>query len=358
MKMVSRFRSLTQRRHGGEMFAVLLCALTTQLVLGATPAVATTITTTSPQSEATALHGAKWTSNVKVSYAKGSWTFSSPGIPTNNFVATNYAVPSNPFDVNATGASIISASTALKDQNYDYTLPLVPSYSKTITTAPMGPIGVMINGAVLYDPYEANDSTVATSDNFITSAHGVSASFLDSCDGHPGGPGEYHYHGLPACLVAYATGEPEHVTSVTSLHGATTAPVSELNSASRHPVLIGVAFDGFAIYDNVAMSGHLVAVSNLDACNGIFSPVPGYPHGIYHYVLENVKGARSSVACFHGVVSSAYTRALHHALSGATSKEVSVRSSNTVTSARSLAANPTTDAYLIDLLKADARAQC
>jgi hypothetical protein len=123
-------------------------------------------------------------------------------------------------------------------------------------------------------------------------------------------------------------------------------------------VLIGVAFDGFAIYDNVAMSGHLVPVSALDACNGIFSAVPGYPHGIYHYVLENVKGARSSVACFHGVVSSAYTRALAHALTGTTLIQGTTGSLGSASSARSLAADPTTDAYLIDLLKADTRAQC
>jgi hypothetical protein len=252
----------------------------------------------------------------------------------------------------------VSAATVLRDQNYDYTLPLVPAYSTTVTKAPMGPIGIMINGAVLYDPYEANDATVATSDNFITSAHGVSASFLDSCDGHPGGPGEYHYHGLPPCLVAYATGQREHVSSVTSLHRATTSPVSELNAASRHPVMVGVAFDGFAIYDNVAMSGHVVPVSALDACNGIFSPVPGYPHGIYHYVLENVKGARSSVACYHGVVSSAYTRALRHALTGAASDQITWPPSATLDSAQTLAANPAQDTYLQDLLAADTRAQC
>jgi hypothetical protein len=89
--------------------------------------------------------------------------------------------------------------------------------------------------------------------------------------------------------------------------------VSEVNAASRRPVLLGVAFDGYAICDNVSMSGRVVPIAALDACNGIDSLVPGYPRGIYHYVLENVKGARSSVACFHGVVSSAYTSALRHA---------------------------------------------
>jgi hypothetical protein len=44
--------------------------------------------------------------------------------------------------------------------------------------------------------------------------------------------------------------------------------------------------------------------------------VPGYPHGIYHYVLENVKSARSSLGCYHGVVSTAYTHALKNSING------------------------------------------
>jgi hypothetical protein len=317
---------------------------------------ASTVATANPttkQGELVALRDAKWTSNVEITYTKNSWTFSSTGIPPRDFVAANYAVPSNPFDVSATGASIVSATTALKDQNYDYSLPLTPTYSATVTKTPMGPIGVMIDGAVLYNPYEANDTTVATKDNFIARLDGVSASFLDSCDGHPGGPGEYHYHGLPTCLVDYATGQSVHVASVASLQGATTSAVSEANAASRRPVLVGVAFDGYGIYDNVSMSGHVVPVGALDACNGIDSPVPGYPHGIYHYVLENVKGARSSVACFHGVVSSAYTRALQHTLN-ITSPPATT--ANTIGVAHS--ANSTEDAYLVAVLRADTRAQC
>jgi len=325
------------------------------LVVGA-PAVASSSThshyrATTPQSERVALTYVHWTSNVKVTTAHGSWTFTSDGLPASNFVAADYAVPSNPFDVSAAGANVISSGSILRDQNYDYTLPLTPEYSKSVTTTNQGPIGVLLDGGALYNPYEANHATVATSDNFVATASGVTASFLDNCDGHPGPGGQYHYHGLPTCLVAYATGGTPSVTSVTSTTGTSTAAVSETTTASRRPVILGFAFDGYGIYDNVAMSGAVVPVSALDACNGIFSPVPGYPHGVYHYVLENVKGARSSIGCYHGVVSSAYTHALENELDGSSPRSTSssVTSSGDVT-AWTLAANKGEDTFLLTML--------
>jgi hypothetical protein len=259
--------------------------------------------------------------------------------------------------VSATGANVVSSAMVLSNQNYDYTLPLTPVYTKKVTTANQGPIGVMLDGAALYNPYEANHSTVATSDNFAATVNGVTASFLDSCDGHPGPGGQYHYHGLPACLVSYATGGTSSVTSVTDFSGATTSAVSEVNAASKRPVILGFAFDGFGIYDNVAMNGRVVPVSSLDACNGIFSPMPGYPHGVYHYVLENVKGARSSIGCFHGVVSSSYTQALESLLSGTSSRVARLVSGNahTVATAYSLAANKSEDSLLRAMLKLSGR---
>jgi hypothetical protein len=305
------------------------------------------------QSEAAAIKRVHWTSNVAVTYANGSWTFTSDGLPSSTFVATNYAVPANPFAVSATGATIHSSSSVLTDQNYDYTLPLVPKYAKSTTTTNQGPIGFLLDGAALYNPYEANHSTVATADNFVTTVNGVSASFLDDCDGHPGPGGQYHYHGLPACLVAYATsGATEQVTSVSSTNGTATTAVSEDNVAARKPVILGFAFDGYGIYDNVAMNGSTVPVSALDACNGLFSVVPGYPHGVYHYVLENVKGARSSIGCYHGVVSSAYTRALEDDLSGSSSSGSDAPQVSTgPATATSLAASTGEDELLREMLR-------
>lgn len=304
------------------------------------------------QSEVAALREVKWTSNVLRTLGKGSWTFKSDGIPAPKFVATNYAVPSNPLDVSAAGASVIASATVLRDQHYDYTLPLTPVYTKKLTAANQGPIGVLLDGAALYNPYEANHSTVATSDNFVATGNGVAASFLDSCDGHPGPGGQYHYHGLPACLVSYATGGSTPVRSVTDISGTTTSGVSETNTASRRPVVLGFAFDGYGIYDNVAMNGKTIPVSSLDTCNGIFSPVPGYPHGVYHYVLENVKGVRSSIGCFHGVVSSSYTRALEDLLGDGNSPVPPLHPAGVggAASAFTLAANSDEDGLLKTML--------
>ncbi len=276
------------------------------------------VTASTAQSESTAIKRAAWTSNVEVRVGNGSWTFTSDGVPSSRFTAAHYAVPANPLDVSAAGASVIATAQVLRDQDYSFTLPTTPHYSSTTVTN-LGAIGVMLDGAVLYNPYEANKETVATHDNFSTTQNGTTASFLDSCDGHPGPGGQYHYHGLPDCLVQYATtGRNEQTTSVSSFAGATTAPAAETNSAARKPVLLGFAFDGYGIYDNVAMDGKKIGISSLDSCNGIFSAVPGYPHGVYHYVLENVKTDRSSLNCYHGVVSSAYIHALKDSINAIT----------------------------------------
>jgi YHYH protein len=260
---------------------------------------------TSAQSERTAVEAVRWTTNVSVHVSGGSWSFTSDGVPATQFTAAHYAVPANPLAVSAVGASVVATSQVLQDQNYSLTLPITPRYSSKTSSAGLGPIGIMLDGAVLYNPYEANRLTVATHDNFSVTANGTTASFLDSCDGHPGPGGMYHYHGLPNCLVQYATtGTNAQTISVSSLSGTTTPPVVETNAAARKPVVLGFALDGYGIYDNIAMNGRTISVSSLDACNGIFSAVPGYPRGIYHYVLENVRTDRSSLNCFHGVVSS------------------------------------------------------
>jgi hypothetical protein len=159
--------------------------------------------------------------------------------PSSRFTASHYAVPTNPLDVSAVGTTVITTSQVLRDQNYSFTLPTTPKYSSTTNL---------------------------------------------------GG------------LVRYATtGASTQTASLTSFSGSTTALAAETNVAARKPVLLGFTFDGYGIYDNVAMNGKTIGVSSLDSCNGIFSPVPGYPRGVYHYVPETVKSDRSSPGCYHGV---------------------------------------------------------
>lgn len=144
----------------------------------------------------------------------------------------------------------------------------------------MGPIGAMISGTVLFNPYEGNGG-VATMDNFsVKNSKGEDVYFLDSCNGHPQPMmGDYHYHALPTCItqVVDKEGGPSH--------------------------LIGMAFDGFPIYGDRAMDGGKIMATQLDACNGITSPTPEFPNGIYHYVLLDTKDSTSSIRCFSGTSS-------------------------------------------------------
>jgi hypothetical protein len=63
---------------------------------------------------------------------------------------------------------------------------------------------------------------------------------------------------------------------------------------------LGIAFDGFLIYGNKDINGKTVSSSQLDQCNGITSPTPEFPAGIYHYVLTEEKSNRSTINCFAG----------------------------------------------------------
>ena len=56
------------------------------------------------------------------------------------------------------------------------------------------------------------------------------------------------------------------------------------------------------IYGDRDVHGRRIRPAQLDRCNGITSPTPEFPHGIYHYVLLDVPSAKSSIDCFRGYV--------------------------------------------------------
>jgi YHYH protein len=219
---------------------------------------------------------AKWGSNVKLSYSSNSFTFVSNGIP-NHARPAEYVLPKP-------GATVLNSSNAYVGadptvaQNYKFTIPLNPTKSAKRTSTSLGPIGVMISGATLFNPYEGDGKSVATLGNFtMKNSNGQDVGFLDSCNGHPTPRmRDYHYHALPTCItqVVDKVGGPSH--------------------------LIGVAFDGFPIYGDRAMNGSKIEPTQLDACNGIASATPEFPKGIYHYVLLDTKDSTSSIRCFSG----------------------------------------------------------
>lgn len=245
-----------------------------------TTAASTTDTAaTSSSSDTTdVVKAASWNSTIKISYTDGSINFQPDGIP-NHERDAYYAVPNAGVVVpDANSSNIIKDPTSA--QTYSFDIPSVPTFSTETTKTSLGSIGVMISGAVLYNPYEGDGTTVAMANNFtITNSAGITASFVDKCAGHPTpNVGAYHYHGLSGC--------------VTTKVDTTTGP--------SH--IIGIALDGYFIYGANDINGKAVPASSLDECNGITSPTPEYPKGVYHYVLPGTADATSSIGCFHGKV--------------------------------------------------------
>lgn len=247
-------------------------------------------TSTSSTDITDVVKAASWNPTIKISYTDGSINFQPDGIP-NHERDAYYAVPNAGVVVpDASTANIIKDPTSA--QTYSFDIPSVPTFSSTTTKTSLGSIGVMISGAVLYNPYEGDGTTVAMANNFtITNAAGITASFVDKCAGHPtpgmnGTGGAYHYHGLPNCV---------------------TAKVDTTKGASH---IIGIALDGYFIYGDNDINGKAVPSSALDECNGITSPTPEYPSGIYHYVLPGSADATSSIGCFHGKVDASQIQAM------------------------------------------------
>jgi hypothetical protein len=219
---------------------------------------------------------AKWGKNVQISYSGNNFNFASNGIP-NHARPAEYVLPNAGVMIPSPTTAYVGADPT-KPQNYKFSIPLNPTKSAKPTSTNLGAIGVMLSGAVLFNPYEGDNKTVATLDNFtLKNSKGQDVAFLDSCNGHPTPMmGQYHYHALPTCItkVVDKTDGPSH--------------------------LIGVAFDGFPIYGDRAINGSKITVNQLDACNGITSATPEFPKGIYHYVLLNTKDSTSSIRCFTG----------------------------------------------------------
>lgn len=242
--------------------------------------------TSSAANTATAVEQAAWGEGVTVTLGEGTVDLTSNGIP-NHPRDAKYASP-------RAGVTVPDASTAAiaddptKEQDYNFTITTTPTLAEEVPPAPLGSIGLMISGAVLFKPYEGDNTTVAmTGNSSLTDADGTPVWFVDSCSGHPTPmDGRYHYHGLPSCVSAQA------------------------DSKTGPPKLIGVALDGFPIYGPGDINGETVDVNSLDECNGITSPTPAFPGGIYPYVLPGTSDETSSIRCFRGEVDSSQIMAM------------------------------------------------
>jgi hypothetical protein len=151
-------------------------------------------------------------------------------------------------------------------QTFNWTLPLHPKAASPSSCAPMGPIGVLRDGVVLYNALDAQGRDAG--------AHEV----LDLCAGHPDPSFTYHHHDVPPCILR------------TTPNGRST--------------LVGYALDGYGIYVQKDKHGNLPSNRQLDPCHGTTSKVMwnGKLTRVYHYVatLEYPY----TVGCFHGTPTS------------------------------------------------------
>ena len=264
----------TVRKHSGTK---KLIALILAPVLPWVAAIGFAQVTHAATPQELALSKASWFSNVKVSFSGDSVVINSDGLP--NWMAEKYAKPNAGVVVplSSNDVTLDLASMLVSAQKLNYTLTLNPTKAPSVTSTSLGPIGILANGAVIFNPYEGDGKTVAVTGNvYLTDSSGVKWGFLDVCNGHPGMGGMYHYHGMPPCVTSVIdkTGGPSHI--------------------------LGLAFDGFLIYGNKDINGKLISSSQLDQCNGITSPTPEFPAGVYHYVLTEEKSNRSTINCFAG----------------------------------------------------------
>lgn len=239
---------------------------------------------------------ARWGSNVSVTFPDDcSMTIVSNGLPNHRLPAW-YLMPSG--SNNGTGAVVKTpdghglAVTANPNTPSPITMRfnICPTKAAKTTETNMGMTGVMISGAALFNAFDAG-KTPALQQNqthVFTDAAGnrQAAGFIDECAGHftPARGrtegGRYHYHGLSSCVTAQ----------------------TDTSEGPSH--IIGVALDGYPVYGSRDIQGRPVDVSSLDACNGIDSPTPEFPQGVYHYVLpQGVSGAKSAPGCYSGNVS-------------------------------------------------------
>lgn len=230
------------------------------------------------QKQIEVLKSIRWSKDITVTISGSNIHLQSNGIP-NHKRDAQYVIP-KPGHITPHGGNAVISDDPTKPQDYDFTIPLSPKMASHVTKAPLGSIGLMISGAVLYNPFEGDDKTVAMASNFyLVNKDGKKVWFIDSCNGHPTPiEGAYHYHALSNCVASQVDKEtgPSHIT--------------------------GIALDGFFIYGSKDINGKQIDRSLLDECNGIYSKTPEFPEGIYHYVLPGTNDETSSIRCFKGVV--------------------------------------------------------
>jgi hypothetical protein len=200
------------------------------------------------------IKGSTWNYKQKVeisgavSWPQASFTNTVSGSTrtlTGNALPLTHTTGVFPVAKNDAAAAYDPNPNTISAQTISQKLPANPVYSE-IPYCMGGEVGIMLTGVPLFNAFDAGLRDAP--------AHELQ----DSCEGHPQGTGEYHYHSLSSCF-----------------------------KDTGIQTVLGYAYDGFPITGGKVAEGKYLTTDDLDECHGITSDViiDGKKKTTYHYVM-------------------------------------------------------------------------
>jgi hypothetical protein len=140
---------------------------------------------------------------------------------------------------------------SISEHSFKLVLPANPTAASKPSPLPMGAIGIMTTGSVIFNAVDDMGRDAA--------AHEIQ----DKCSGHPEKSKTYHYHNLSPCIDDEPT--------------------------AQHSALIGYALDGFGIYGKYGENGQLLSNNDLDELHGHTHLIDwdGRKVVMFHYHVTN-----------------------------------------------------------------------
>lgn len=196
-----------------------------------------------------------WDGSVTITLQGATRLVSSNGVPDGH---TTGSFPVSPAD---DAYTFDRNPNRITEQSISLTLPADPIEASAPSCLPMGAIGVMTTGVVLFNGLDA------------AGRDAVAHEIQDHCNGHPERQGVYHYHSGSDCFDDPGTG---------------------------HSALLGYALDGFGIYGPRGDDGAALSTADLDECHGHVHAIEWDGETVERYHYHLTADYPYTLGCFRG----------------------------------------------------------